>query len=216
MTLPDSRIFIGIDLSGPSNTADTAVSVFKQSGSFLCLLEYYEGADDALIFGLADQHASAMPVFGLDAPLSYNPGGGDRPGDRQLRKLVNKAGGAAAVMPPTLTRMCYLTLRGVHLAHILSRRQGIRIGEVHPLAGALLRGADAHWIRNIRSSKTARRKLTVWYEKQGLKNVNGIRDASDHLIASFGCAFAAWKWVLNECIWKYPAAPPHHPFDYIC
>jgi hypothetical protein len=47
-------------------------------------------------------------VVGIDAPLSYAVGGGDRPADRDLRRVVIAAGmRPGPVMPPTLTRMAY-------------------------------------------------------------------------------------------------------------
>ena len=77
---------IGIDLSGPCNAADTAVAAFRANGRRLVLQERLVGADDAAIAALiARTRPDADLVVGLDAPLSYNDGGGDRPADRLLR-----------------------------------------------------------------------------------------------------------------------------------
>jgi len=68
---------VGIDLSGPSNTAETAVAAFRETADGrLALCEMLEGASDRDIYDLAVLLLSkGKGVFGLDAPLSYNPGG---------------------------------------------------------------------------------------------------------------------------------------------
>jgi predicted RNase H-like nuclease len=84
---------IGIDLSGPCNAADTAVAAFRSNGRSLVLQERLLGADDAAIAALiARARPDADLVVGLDAPLSYNDGGGDRPADRLLRARAIAAG----------------------------------------------------------------------------------------------------------------------------
>ena len=111
---------IGIDLSGPCNAADTAIAAFRANGRRLVLQERLLGADDAAIAALiARARPDADLVVGLDAPLSYNDGGGDRPADRLLRARAVAAGLLpGSIMPPTLTRMAYLTLRGITVARI--------------------------------------------------------------------------------------------------
>jgi len=96
---------IGIDLSGPCNAADTAVAAFRANGRRLVLQERLVGADDAAIAALiARARPDADLVVGLDAPLSYNDGGGDRPADRLLRARAVAAGLLpGSIMPPTLT-----------------------------------------------------------------------------------------------------------------
>jgi len=84
---------IGIDLSGPSNAADTATTAFRAGGHMLVLQEPVVGADDAAIAALISRARPAGDlVVGLDAPLSYNDGGGDRPADRLLRARAIAAG----------------------------------------------------------------------------------------------------------------------------
>jgi len=103
---------LGIDLSGPTNTADTACLAFQEEGDTLHLTDLIRGAKDEDIYRLAaGLTTQGRLVVGLDAPLSYNPGGGDRPGDRALREKVAAAGlHPGSVMTPTMTRMAYLTL----------------------------------------------------------------------------------------------------------
>ena len=112
-------IIIGIDLSGPSNAADTALVSFECRESVLTLTHSVQGASDADIFQIVSEQAKESNVtVGLDAPLSYNDGGKDRPSDSELRSRIVAAGlRSGSVMTPTMTRMAYLTLRGISVAH---------------------------------------------------------------------------------------------------
>src|SRR5688572_17571715 len=96
---------VGIDLSGPANPADTAVAAFRAEHDRLVLVEAVKGADDHAILSLFRGWASAQQVVaGIDAPLSYNVGGGDRPGDARLRAAIVTAGlRPGTVMPPPTT-----------------------------------------------------------------------------------------------------------------
>ena len=106
---------VGIDLSGPANPQGTAVLHFRCRGSELSYVGHITGADDARVFQFVGSLAAAQPVtVGIDAPLSYRSGGGDRPADSQLRTLAIQAGlPPGTVMPPTAPRMVDLTLRGL-------------------------------------------------------------------------------------------------------
>ena len=127
----------GLDLSGPSNLADTHLSVWLAGQSGLALCESRSGLDDAQITAIVERYAmQGETVVGVDAPLSYSPSGGDRPGDADLRRRI-RAGGmrSGSVMPPTMMRMVYLTLRGVSVARMLctvAQDLPIRLVEVHP------------------------------------------------------------------------------------
>lgn len=96
--------FLGMDLSGPSNSKDTVLVAFKpsESGS-LIFHDSVTGADDNDILCFIRQCKRDM-VVGLDAPLSYNIGGGDRPADAELRRNLIAAGlKSGSVMAPTMT-----------------------------------------------------------------------------------------------------------------
>lgn len=105
-------IVVGIELAGPRSTADTALTCFSGDQKSLNYATHVLGATDQALFDLARGLAEAGDVVvGLDAPLSYNPGGGDRPGDSTLRERTVRAGlGFGSVMAPTMARMGYLTL----------------------------------------------------------------------------------------------------------
>jgi len=214
---------VGIDLSGPRNREDTVLVFFEpgENGTLLRLVKSVHGASDTEIVQeittlLAPDAAS--PVIGIDAPLSYNEGGGDRPADRDLRRRIVASGLASgSVMPPTLTRMAYLTLRGVCVARTLGMSLPVppAIVEVHPGAAMVLRGAPSDAVRSMKTSAPGRRRLLRWLEEEGLHGVAVDRDSSDHYVAACAAALSAWKWHTGNPAWIQRAELPHHPFDYV-
>ena len=159
-----AEAIVGIDLAGPSNTLETAVVLFRSDDTGLEYVRDCEGTDAGIRDLVAREAARRRVVVGLDSPLSYEAGGGDRARDSALRKVVIKAGlHPGSVMPPTIFRMAYLTLRGLAVARFLEM-PNVHVVEVHP--GALLRSvvrpsrASAPFVRNPsagRSSRLARR-----------------------------------------------------------
>jgi len=208
---------VGFDLSGPSNIADTYLVVLEEQGAELKFINVVEGADDQRIFRtISDLGKNDRIVIGMDAPLSYNPGGGDRASDRELRQLVLKKG-SVGIMPPTMMRMVYLTLRGIVLARMLETLKpdfDLRIVEVHPGASMLLRNAPANEVANFKRERSARSRLLQWLETQGLKDISRAEDVADHCQAACAAALAAWQWSLGRSVWIFPARPPDHPHDF--
>ena len=213
-------IFFGIDLSGPSNADDTVVTAFDQStDGDLVLRDYVSGADDKDILSFLKQlQPEGDMVVGIDAPLSYNIGGGDRPADAELRKVVTSAGlKAGSVMVPTMTRMAYLTLRGMSIARLLLWiSEKIQIVEIHPGAVMALGGAPRNEVIRFKYDQEDRRNLLQWLTRQGMKNIDTMENPSDHYLAACACAFGAWKWYYKHSAWIYPAQQPFHPFDCAC
>lgn len=211
---------IGIDLSGPANIADTAVATFAVNHSGLQLHNALTGASDRAIYSLIQACAQTMEVtVGLDAPLSYNPGGGDRERDRQLRQRVVSAGmHSGSVMTPTMTRMAYLTLRGISLGHMLRAIEPTRVHvvEIHPGATLALRGAPIDHIRRLKTSQLARNELLIWLESLGVTGLAGLQGSGDHLVAACAGALAAWQWRCGISAWQFQAEPPFHPFAFAC
>jgi predicted nuclease with RNAse H fold len=156
-------------------------------------------------------------VVGLDAPLSYNPGGGDRPADRELRKLIIERGlPPGSVMAPTLNRMAYLTLRGISVARAMEMSSpGVRIIEVHPGAAVVLRGASVDDARTFKTDPSSRGRLADWLSTQGVTGLPG-EPATDHELAACACAFAAWQWSLGSPAWVAAACGPLSPYDFAC
>jgi predicted nuclease with RNAse H fold len=180
---------VGIDLSGPTNTQDTAYACFTADNGRLRLDNICQGATDAYIYEqTAALAARGSLVVGLDAPLSYNPGGGDRPSDKALRRAIVAAGlRASSIMTPTMTRMAYLTLRGITVARLLqSLAPQPQIVEVHPGAALALHGAPVTAVRIFKQDAAAQGQLLCWLEAQGMNGVASIHTFSDHSIAACG------------------------------
>ncbi|MFN8589000.1 MAG: DUF429 domain-containing protein [Candidatus Eisenbacteria bacterium] len=209
---------IGLDLAGPGNTADTALVEGEVVGGRLVVRGARRGLDDASIVAAVATAAQAGRVAaGLDAPLSYQMGGGDRPGDRALRALAVRAGLApGSVMTPTMTRMAYLTLRGISLSRALAALpEPPRVAEVHPGAALALRGAPIADVRDLKRSAPARARLLAWLERAGVDGAAALPADSDHLVAACAAALAAWRWSAGEPAWCLRADPPAHPHDYV-
>lgn len=202
---------IGIDLAGPTNRDDTALSAWRvHDGSAQCL-EIDTGFDDRRLVDHVRSWSDA-PVVGLDAPLSYEPGGGDRMADRALRAAVERFDPRPSIMTPTMTRMAYLTLRGLAVARlILTERPRARIVETHPGAHLVLSGADAKDVGALKRDADARRRLVDWLASKAMESIEG-RVLDDHQVASIAAARAAWRWSTGESAWHMPADPPLHPF----
>lgn len=209
----------GIDLSGPRNVADTHLVVFDERGGKVHLIESHAGAEDRQIIesiaGLKDKQI----VIGIDAPLSYNAGGGDRLSDAELRRLVNQKAHGVGIMPPTMIRMVYLTLRGIALTRMLESlrmNSELRIVEVHPGACMLLRGAIVGDVKGFKHDPIHRAHMLDWLETRGIKGITKNEPVSDHFVAACGAALGAWQWELGNSVWCFPAEPPQHPYDFAC
>jgi len=210
----------GIDLSGPRNFADTYLISFEARGDEIHLINVREGADDdQILAAISSLGQKERIVIGIDAPLSYNPTGGDRPSDSGLRRLVHEHGGRVGIMPPTMIRMVYLTLRGLQLTRLLELRKPqytLEIVEVHPGACMIFRGADKDDVRKFKTESTARGRLLTWLKTKGLRGFAQIESVSDHYVAACAAALAAWQWSRGKSIWCYASNPPYHPYDFVC
>ena len=185
-------IVVGVDLSGPTNIRDTAVASFRVEGQRAVLLEAALGVGDgALLAQVAELvRRDGRVVAGLDAPLSYNPGGGDRPADRALRKVISATGlHPGSIMAPTMTRMVYLTVRGMSVARALATlRPAPDVLEVHPGAALALHGAPVADVLLFKRDAAARLRLRAWLGEQGLDCGNAPVEESDHMLAACGAA----------------------------
>ena len=216
MAEPRATAFVlGLDLAGPGNATDTAAALCRVVGDGLELVESHLGLADADIAAMLP--AAGDLVVGLDAPLSYQPGGGDRAGDRDLRARLRELGLASGtVMAPTMTRMAYLTLRGISVARLIgSLRPDARVVEVHPAGALVMRGAPVADVREMKRSAAARGRLIAWLG--GRISGTGLSpDAGDHEVAAAAAALAAGDWSRGRPAWSRDAEPPHHPHDYVC
>ncbi len=211
---------VGIDLSGPRNFADTCLVSFEERAEEIHLADVREGAnDDQLLEAVSTLGQKERIIVGIDAPLSYNPKGGERASDSDLRRFVHAQGGRVGIMPPTMIRMVYLTLRGLQLTRLLERlkpQYTLEIVEVHPGACMLLRGADRDDVRQFKSESRARGRLLGWLETKGLKGIQRAETMSDHYVAACAAALGAWQWSLGKSVWRFASNLPHHPYDFAC
>jgi len=212
---------VGVDLSGPTNVNDTAVVWFAGDATGMTCVDFLAGASDAALASVVGGLVAggSTVAVGLDAPLSYNAGGGDRPGDRALRSLAQQHGlPSGSVMTPTTTRMAYLTLRGHAVArHLMAIGvPAASIAEVHPSAALVLHGAAARDVIALKTRLRSRLRLLRWMRGQGLRGIPSYLALTSHLTAACAAALAAWRWALGKPAWCMLAAPPAHPFDFAC
>jgi predicted nuclease with RNAse H fold len=211
---------VGIDLSGPRNVVDTCLVSFEVRGDEIHLEDVREEADDDKIIEAISSLGKRDRInIGIDAPLSYNSNGGDRPSDKELRRLVQSHGGGVGIMPPTMIRMVYLTLRGMALTRmleLLKSQYDLNIVEVHPGACMLLRGANIEDVEKFKRDEAARRNLLDWLEKMGLNGISRQEAITDHYVAACAAALGAWQWSLGKAMWCFPSNPPYHPYDFAC
>jgi predicted nuclease with RNAse H fold len=209
---------VGIDLAGPANAEDTALVVVSVAeGEARCVHEVV-GADDARLLAVVADLPPPV-VVAVDAPLSYQPGGGDRASDKALRSVLIEAGmPSGSVMTPTMTRMSYLTLRGVVVARLLEDLPRTpRIVEVHPGGALVLRGAPLESLRAMKDDAAARLALRTWLETEAfLVGLQPELDRGDHHVAAAAAAMAGWDWARGTSAWLHEASPPHHPYDFAC
>jgi uncharacterized protein len=192
---------VGIDLSGPRNSAETYLVSLEEKGNELHLQNVCAGADDQKILETVLSLGTEKQItIGIDAPLSYNVSGGDRPSDKELRRVVKEKGGSAGIMPPTMMRMVYLTLRGVTLTRLfesLKPKHQFQIVEVHPGACMILHDADVKDVKAFKKDFDARIRLLHWLESRGVKGVLDSGLDADHFVAACAAAFGAWQWKLG-------------------
>lgn len=212
--------FVGIDLSGPRNSADTYLVSFEERDHEIHLQNILPHADDEKILqAILALGTDKQISIGIDAPLSYNLSGGDRPSDKDLRRVVKEKGGSTGIMPPTMMRMVYLTLRGIVLTRLLESfkpQYQFQIVEVHPGACMLLHGADAQDVKTFKHDSPAKLRLLGWLESRGVKGISHDASIPDHYVAACAAAFGAWQWKRGRSAWKFPANLPHHPYDFAC
>lgn len=165
-------IVIGIDLSGPANHKDTVMVIFQLKNDQLIFKDMITDAADEMIISAI--HSAALMdevAVGMDAPLSYQDGGGDRPQDKNIRQFIKGFGlSGSSIMPPTLTKMVYLTLRGIGLTRRISAMKLlhlVRLVEVHPGAAIGTRmGREAlHHVRQYKKEAESRKAIFEWFKQ---------------------------------------------------
>jgi uncharacterized protein len=216
---------IGIDLSGPANHKDTVLTVFqvrKDQLSFENMV--VDGSDEMIISTIIVAASTDDVVVGIDAPLSYQDGGGDRPQDKSIRQFIKSVGlSGSSIMPPTLTKMVYLTLRGISLTRRImasSDLKNIRFVEVHPGAAIGVRlGADGlYHALNYKKDLASREAIFDWFRTIGFSGLPDEIPYITHQIDACAAALAAWHWAepAKHPEWLWNKTSPEHPFEYCC
>ena len=216
-----NQIFFGIDLSGPVNIIDTVISWFKydRSKEKLNLIDYKIGADDYFIFNIIKDLSINNDLFlAIDAPLSYNMNGGDRESDKSLREFLKKKNiKTSSVMTPTMTRMSYLTLRGISITRILETlKKKPKVIEVHPFVSLLINGANKEDIKNVKKNEKAKQNIFNFLKKRQISNLPVIVSKNDHFISSVIAAQIAYFYSKNQYQWRSKRKFPFHPYDFVC
>ncbi|MDR0139392.1 DUF429 domain-containing protein [Metabacillus idriensis] len=213
---------VGIDLAGPANHQDTAMAVFKREGNVLRLQNLaFNNSDRKIIETIAALSSCGEEVIaGIDAPLSYQDGGGDRPSDKEIRNAIKAAGlYHGSIMPPTFHRMVYLTLRGIGLSRSLQNLNA-SIVEVHPGAalGLRLKEEDRHLALTYKKNEESRLHLIPYFVEWGIEGITADAAETNHGLDACAAALAAWHWgdPVHTPKWNVPASPPFHPFDFCC
>ncbi|MEH7249279.1 DUF429 domain-containing protein [Neobacillus niacini] len=214
---------IGIDLSGPRNHKDTVLTVFEKQGGQLTFIKLLSDIGDLdILKEITTQSELDEVVVGIDAPLSYQDGGGDRPGDKELRKYIVSLGmRSGSIMTPTMTKMVYLTLRGIRLSRELENLKGlnpISIVEVHPgaIIGSRLPQGNLKNVLSYKQDLIARTFIRNWFQEQNLKGLPETIEKESHYIDACAAALGAWHWSELNPKWLFPANPPLHPYDFCC
>lgn len=209
--------FFGLDLSGPSNLGDTFIVHMQKGGSSPKFCAVENGLDDVGIVDWISSRANDRPfTIAIDAPLSYQPGGGLRKSDRSLREFVKMKGYNAGIMPPTLTKMVYITLRGINLVRLIqSECPGATIIESHPGVTLQASGVDGDLIMKMKSQSKARNAIVDYLSTRIVDLIPEI-GMTDHGLAACGCAMAAEAFERGANYWFYDASPPQHPCIFAC
>ncbi|RXT06556.1 DUF429 domain-containing protein [Ammoniphilus sp. CFH 90114] len=213
---------IGIDLAGPANHQDTVMTIFRESEEGLYFEQQWKKvSDDQIIRIITELSAEQTLYIGLDAPLSYQDGGGLRAQDRELQIAIGDVGmRKSSIMPPTFTKMVYLTLRGVTLTRTLlslPTRNRIRIAEVHPGAVFGMRMTDKiDVVLNYKTDFEDRSSILTHFPIWKVYDVPQEVALESHTLDSCGAALGVWNWSRGEAKWEYQACPPYHPFPVVC
>lgn len=215
--------YIGLDLSGPSNTKDTVLVHFEKQGDKLYYEQHETPVNDHALLTYVESIASRDSVtIGIDAPLSYEDGGGDRESDRSLRSFITELGmKGASIMPPTMMRMVYLSLRGIRITREIERLSTpyeIHLVEVHPGAALGARMENIDDVLYYKQDHSIRKRIRTWFDSQQMLGVPERMAEESHTIDACAAALAAWHWQDpdHEPAWLFRACPPLHPYEFCC
>jgi predicted nuclease with RNAse H fold len=200
-----AEVYIGIDLSGPANAKETAMSIW-QDGK----LTIQSDCDDEFILKTIEAFIPDRTVFvALDAPLSYQMHGGFRDVDRALRAHLNQHGFTKiGVMAPTMTKMAYLTLRGIRLWSLLKDLNHVSVFETHPGAALVVSGLDYDLVTQVKTSQTARNQIQQALSEQHQCDLNV---QNDHELMAFSAMLSAKRYAAQQRLFEFQSNVEQQP-----
>ncbi len=119
-------------------------------------------------------------------------------------------------MPPTMTKMAYLTLRGMTVARMLDAIENLDMAETHPASTLIFHGAEASTVGQLKQERAARGSLLETMARVGVRELPSDLADEDHLVAACAAALAVARWHLDASEWYHPPDPPHHPYPVVC
>ena len=120
-------------------------------------------------------------------------------------------------MTPTMSRMSYLTLRGIAITRILETiKNKPQIIEVHPFVSLLINGGNNEDIVNVKKNVRSKQNILNFLEKRKFENLPIKASENDHLLASIIAAEIAYFYSKNEYNWINKKKFPFHPYDFVC
>ena len=129
----------------------------------------------------------------------------------------------SSIMPPTLTKMVYLTLRGMGITrriNSINTSHDIKIVEVHPGAaiGTRIGSSGLPHVLQYKKDRKSRLEIFTWFKKIGLKNLPEEITESTHMMDATAAALAAWHWAdpTKQPTWHWKTISSQHPFEFCC
>ena len=120
-------------------------------------------------------------------------------------------------MTPTMTRMSYLTLRGISITRILETlKKKPKVIEVHPFVSLLINGANKEDIKNVKKNEKAKQNILNFLKKRQISKLPVIVSKNDHFISSVIAAQIAFFYSRNQYQWRSKRKFPFHPYDFVC
>lgn len=164
--------------------------------------------NDSQIYEFLQQYATNYQIFiAVDAPLTYNEGGGYREVDRAVREHLNAHGfSKIGVMAPTMTKMAYLTLRGLRIRELCGLLPNVQLFETHPGASLVLDSISYEMVTQIKSMPQAR--LAVWEALTGrYRFLNGLKSTkianNDHELMAIAAMLSAFRFAHHQTLFEF-------------
>ena len=192
-------ICIGLDLSGPSNAQDTSLCLLDNAG-----VRLFQHCSDQHIFDILQHLPTDQSIFiAVDAPLSYQDGGGFRDVDRALRRYLNQHGfQKIGVMAPTMTRMAYLTLRGMRFKELCAQFANIELFETHPGAALVCSGIDYAAVQGVKKEPAVIAQIVLELAQRLPESVVWPLIESDHDLMAVTAMLSALNRSKSQSIWQ--------------